>query len=62
LIKVGIAAAVSLMAAVGLAVIGDTEVCSGSILAGVGVGVLLGGWLRSRGEARQGTLPTRVGF
>jgi hypothetical protein len=45
LIKVGIAAAVSLVAAIGL-VMGDVEGCSGSILAGVGVGVLLGGWLR----------------
>jgi hypothetical protein len=34
------------VAAIGLAVIGDTEGCSGSILAGVGVGVFLGGWLR----------------
>jgi hypothetical protein len=46
LIKVGIAAAVSLVAAIGLVVIGDTEGCSGSILVGVGLGVLLGGWLR----------------
>jgi hypothetical protein len=46
LIKVGIAAAISLMAAVGLAVIGDTEGCSGPILAGVAVDVFLGGWLR----------------
>jgi hypothetical protein len=45
LIKVGIAAAVSLMTAIGLAVVGDTEGCSGSVLAGAGVGVLLGGWL-----------------
>ena len=46
MIKVGIEAAVSLMAAIGLAVIGDTEGCTGSVVAGVGVGVLLGGWLR----------------
>ena len=46
MIKVCIAAAVSLVAAIGLAVIGDTEGCSGPILAGVGVGVFLGGWLR----------------
>jgi hypothetical protein len=46
LIKVGIAAAVSLVAAIGLAVIGDTEGCTGPILAAVGVGVFLGGWLR----------------
>jgi hypothetical protein len=45
-VKVCIAAAVSLVAAIGLAVIGDTEGCSGSVLASVGVGVLLGGWLR----------------
>ena len=46
MIKVCIAAAVSLVAAIGLAVIGDTEGCSGPILAGVAVGVFLGGWLR----------------
>ena len=46
MIKVGIATAVSLLAAIGLAAIGDTEGCTGSVLAGVGVGVLLGGWLR----------------
>jgi hypothetical protein len=46
LIKVGIAAAVGLLSAIGLAVIGDTEGCTESLLAGVGVGVLLGGWLR----------------
>jgi hypothetical protein len=46
LIKVGIAAAVSIVAAIALAAIGDTDGCTGSVLAGVGVGVLLGGWLR----------------
>jgi hypothetical protein len=46
LIKVGIATVLSLLAAVGLAVIGDTDGCTGSVLAGVGLGVLLGGWLR----------------
>ena len=46
MIKVGIATAVSLLAAIGLTVIGDTEGCTASVLAGVGVGVLPGGWLR----------------
>jgi hypothetical protein len=46
LIKVGIAAAVSLLAAIGLAVIGDTEGCTGSVQAGVAVGIFLGRWLR----------------
>jgi hypothetical protein len=46
LIKVATATAISLLAAIGLAAIGDTEGCTGSVLAGVGVGVLLGGWLR----------------
>jgi hypothetical protein len=46
LIKVGIAAAVSLLAAVGLAVMGDTEGCTAPILAGVSLGIFLGGWLR----------------
>ena len=32
-----------LLAANGFAVIGDTEGCTGSVLASVGVGVLLGG-------------------
>jgi|SoiMetStandDraft_5_1073268.scaffolds.fasta_scaffold08853_3 hypothetical protein len=45
MIKIGLAAAVSLVAAAGLAVIGDTEGCAASNLACVGVGVLLGGWL-----------------
>ena len=46
MIKVGIAAVVSLVAAIGLAIIGDTDGCAGSVLAGVSVGVLLGGWLK----------------
>ena len=46
MIKVGIATAVSLLAAIGLAVIGDTEGCPGPVLAEVGVGVFLDGWLR----------------
>jgi hypothetical protein len=46
LIKVGVAAAVTLAAAIRLAVISDTEGCSGSVLAGLAVGVILGGWLR----------------
>jgi hypothetical protein len=46
LIKVAIATAVSLLAAIGFAVIGDTEGCTGSVLAGVAVGIFLGGWSR----------------